>query len=385
MTIGVMTFSSHSPFSISESGLKRQKGFSLIELMVAGALGTFILAGMIQVLSSAKDTFLIGSALTEIQEGGHFALSAIATPLRYRGFQGCLLPASLNNSDEENLNWDNATYTVPVANDFPSDNIARTNLRGFSVDSDGTWWPEPSVEATNTDIIDLRNGIDGITPREGSDVISVQYASPDSLSLAENMAGRSAPLVITDTTFSLRENDLVYIGDCSIGDVFRVSNEVSDTPPFSIEHDSSHNSTNNLRRAYQTDATIRLFRSDTYFVADSGRNNEIGDDVYSLFRLSANGDVDEIAEGVEYIKALYGEQIGSGNIRFLPASDADLNMRRVISIELGIIVKSLQPALKQSDTRHYVLPGATISATQHGGGNYLRKVFNTTVQMRNKG
>lgn len=364
---------------------KRQQGLSLIELMIAGTLGTFILAGMIQVLSSSKDTFLIGSALTEVQEGGHYALAAIATPLRYRGFQGCLLPATLSNTEEENLNWDNTSYTVPIANDFPSDNIARTNLRGFSVNSSGTWSPEPSLEATNSDIVALRNGIDGIEPRAGSDVISVQYASPESVRLSENMASRSAPVIISDNSLSLEQDDLVFIGDCSIGDVFRISSGVSTAPPFTITHESSHNSTNMLRRAYQTDATVREFRSETYFVADSGRNNQVGDDIYSLFRLSADGEVDEIAEGVEYIRALYGEQVTSGNIRFLPASDGELNMRRVVSIELGIVVKSLHPALAQEDTRNYIMPGSTIGVTQHGGGNYLRRVFNTTVQMRNRG
>lgn len=370
-----MTEFRHKDRAFSFRGRRRQKGITLVELMIAGALGTFVLAGMIQVLSSSKETLRVGMAITELQEGGNYALGAVVEPLRYRGFQGCLLPASLRTSDEDNLNWDTTTYTDPVADGFPSDNIARTNLRGFTIDDSGNWAPEPSLDATNADIEALRAGIDGIRPRPGSDVVSVQYASPESIPLAQDMTSRSAPLIVTDTTFTVTENDLVYVGDCSVGDVFRVSNETATTPPISIEHANSHNTTANLRRAYRTDARLRRFRSETYFVGDSGRNNAAGDDIYSLFRLSANNEVEEIAEGVEYLKIRYGERQDNGNVRFVTADDAALNMRRVVSIEVGVLVKSTDPILRSADTRTYSLPGGTITAGQHGGGNYLRQVF----------
>jgi type IV pilus assembly protein PilW len=353
--------------------------------MVASTIGVFVLAGMIQVLGSSKTTFLVTSAIAEVQQGGYYAINAVAEPLRYRGFQGCLMPVEIQNRREDNINWQTEYYIEPVANDFPSDNIARSNLRGYTVASDGTWSPDPAASTIDSDINALRNGIDGITPRPGSDVVSVQYASRDSLQLSVNMNNKSDVITTQETVFSLTENDIVFIGDCSVGDIFRVSNEPTTTPPIVIAHASSHNTTNLLERPYTTDARMRLFRSETYFVADSGRNNELGEDVYSLFRYSTNGDVDEIAEGVEFLKLRYGEQVASGNIRFLQAGDVNLNMRRVVSIEVGILAKSLHAALPEEDTRNYILPGGVIGASQHGGGRYLRKVFHTTVQMRNKG
>ncbi|MEJ2682084.1 MAG: PilW family protein [Gammaproteobacteria bacterium] len=357
-------------------------------MLIAGALGTFVLAGMIQVLTSTKQTYQIESALTEIQESGRYALHIVGDALRYRGFQGCLLPASLQNQNEENLNWNSLTYTVPIANNYPSDNISRTNLRGFSVGNDDAWSPNPSLLGSNSDIEDLRNGISGYTPRSGSDVISVQYASPVLLTLASKMSSRSAPIVTNDTNFSVSKDDILYIGDCSVGDVFRVSNDPATTAPITIEHATSHNTTANFRRAYETDAKIRVFRTETFFVADTGRNNQFGEDTYGLFRMASNGTIDEIAEGVEFLRILYGEELSDGNIRFLPATDVNLNMRRVVSIQIGLLIKSLDPVTTTTDSHDYTLPGVDIGpngASQHSGGNYLRREFNTTIQMRNKG
>ena len=95
-----------------------------------------------------------------------------------------------------------------------------------------------------------------------------------------------------------------------------------------------------------------------------------------------------MVEGIEFLKILYGEELSNGNQRFLAASDATLNMRRVVAIQVGLLVKSMSTTTVSEDTHDYLLPGVMVGpngALQHDGGKYLRKAFNATVQMRNKG
>ncbi|MGC4010354.1 MAG: prepilin-type N-terminal cleavage/methylation domain-containing protein [Pseudomonas sp.] len=66
----------------------RQRGLSLIELLVAMALGLLLLAGVIQVVLSSKRSYQSGVALAELQESGRFALEVVAQDLRNAGFTG---------------------------------------------------------------------------------------------------------------------------------------------------------------------------------------------------------------------------------------------------------------------------------------------------------
>ncbi|MFC1665831.1 PilW family protein, partial [Pseudomonadota bacterium] len=53
--------------------MKRTKGFTLIELMVAMVIGLFLLAGLIQIFFAGKQTYRLGDGLSRLQENGRFA------------------------------------------------------------------------------------------------------------------------------------------------------------------------------------------------------------------------------------------------------------------------------------------------------------------------
>lgn len=64
----------------------REQGFSLIELMVAMALGSFIIAGLVSVFISASKSYTTGQALVEIQDKGRFAIEKIREDVQRAGF-----------------------------------------------------------------------------------------------------------------------------------------------------------------------------------------------------------------------------------------------------------------------------------------------------------
>ena len=64
----------------------RQRGFNLLEILVALSLGAFVLAGMIQIYVSNQYSARYQQGLSQIQEQGRFALDVIARNLRMAGY-----------------------------------------------------------------------------------------------------------------------------------------------------------------------------------------------------------------------------------------------------------------------------------------------------------
>ena len=52
------------------SGVNRQCGISLVEVLIAMVIGLFLLAGIYQVYVSNKATFAFTNAIAEVQENG---------------------------------------------------------------------------------------------------------------------------------------------------------------------------------------------------------------------------------------------------------------------------------------------------------------------------
>lgn len=65
---------------------KFQKGFSIVELMIALVIGLLLMTGVIQVFISSKQTYATNEAMARLQENGRFALEFIARSARIAGY-----------------------------------------------------------------------------------------------------------------------------------------------------------------------------------------------------------------------------------------------------------------------------------------------------------
>lgn len=75
---------------LSEQLSKQQKGFSLIELMIAMLLGLILLAGVLSIFLGSSQTYQLQDATFRMQESGRFALSMIVSDSRNAGLQNVL-------------------------------------------------------------------------------------------------------------------------------------------------------------------------------------------------------------------------------------------------------------------------------------------------------
>ncbi|MDZ5432598.1 prepilin-type N-terminal cleavage/methylation domain-containing protein [Pseudomonas fluorescens] len=98
-----------------------QRGFGLIELLIALALSLIVVLGVVQVFIAAKNTYVSQNAAAAMQEDARFVLSKMIQEIRMVGMFGCLgtiTDASLGGrfagSQKTPISWDNANQKLTL-------------------------------------------------------------------------------------------------------------------------------------------------------------------------------------------------------------------------------------------------------------------------------
>jgi type IV pilus assembly protein PilW len=98
--------------------LRGQAGLSLVELMVAMAIGTFLLAGAITVFGKTRDLYRTNEAAARLQETARYAMSTIEADLRMANYWGLMSRADLIENgpalDLANLPAVDPSYSLPA-------------------------------------------------------------------------------------------------------------------------------------------------------------------------------------------------------------------------------------------------------------------------------
>ena len=338
----------HEPLSFNSAreSLRHQRGVTLVELMVALALGLLITVAMLKVYVDASRMYRFNEGLARVQENGRFALEFIRRDARVAGFWGCYSDAPLTNQ---------ISATSDAWLDVAAGHITGTNDDGL-------------------------NSADSITFRSatgsGTLVNTTMTAASDSVSV--------------DSVATITSGMAALISDCDNGDIFQVTG-VSGT---SLAHaaGTNTNTSANLSKTYASGSRVYQAQQSTFCIALGADPSQP-----SLRRLTnptsgqtcaSNGD--ELIEGVENMQILYGEDTdadsegangdGTAN-RYVPIGTASLDIDRVVSVRLSLLARSLNNNLTTAPSPYTfngtaVTPGAT--------DKYLRKVFTTTITLRNK-
>lgn len=62
--------------------MRRQSGITLVELMVALAIGSFLIMGAVQIFNQSRQAFIVNESIARVQETAHFAMDTIEADLR---------------------------------------------------------------------------------------------------------------------------------------------------------------------------------------------------------------------------------------------------------------------------------------------------------------
>ncbi|MBA5980459.1 MULTISPECIES: PilW family protein [Pseudomonas] len=98
-----------------------QRGFGLIEMLIALALGLIIVLGVVQTFLAAKNTYVSQNTAAAMQEDARFVLSKMIQELRMVGMFGCLGTITDASSAGDfyaaqvtPINWDNSNLKLTL-------------------------------------------------------------------------------------------------------------------------------------------------------------------------------------------------------------------------------------------------------------------------------
>ena len=357
-----------------------QRGFSLVELLIAMTLGLILIASMVAVFSGNKRSSELNAATANLQESARYALEQISRDARIAGYMGCLTePTAVN----------------VIADTAPSTDLLRTAVTGSVAVDSLAWSPAlPGFPPPTTN-----------PAKAGTHVLLLQYAGPDSTKLTQKMPTPSANIQTLDDN-GLALNDLAVISNCEFGSLFQISNigGTGTGTVTEISHAAAANSnTGAFNRAYGDAKSIRetrvmKFNSNIYFIGANGEQNDSGQNLFYLYQQSlpynsVNNPPVELVTGVENFRVTYGVSDNvTGGVRFVTADSPLFNPARVNSIRIGLLMVSYDEVAEIDDTNTYNLAGIPITpataantgADTHPVDRRIRLAFTTTIQIRNR-
>ncbi|MCP4042434.1 MAG: hypothetical protein GY731_10850 [Gammaproteobacteria bacterium] len=350
-------------------------GFSIIELMVAITVSMILLAGVISIFVSNKQTYTITDNMSRLQENARFAMDFMSRDLRMTGYFGCADDVSTvtNSLYTAGQLWDTSNSLEVMASAWSPGGI------------------NPPVRSAGTDAFTVRYLMgqgSTITADTTTTQATLSAAGIDNL-VTELGLSSSANLV----------NTLMGIADCKRGNIFQVSAVAGNTLSF-----DGANSRLSLGYAFDTISNtpaVYPLRAVRYYIGQNrtdAANN-------SLFRQevqypAAAADLtntatanNELVESVEDMQILYGIDQDDNGIpeQYLnTAGITAIQWASVVTLRIGLLMRTTDAYGTDPDTNLYNLYTGQKGCVAGSTGcvdpadlNVRRRVFTTTVHLRN--
>ncbi len=338
-----------------------QSGFSMIEIMVGLAISSILMTGIIDIYIGNKQTYLVQDALSQLQENGHAAIDLLAQDARMAGFQGC---ANLNSEKP-------GTYLSSGVPDFSMDSV----IAGHAYDG-SSWTPTlPAVRLTSAHAV-----------KANTDVLTVTRASSCSQDIqASILNGATSVTLIGEKTCPIKAGDYFLISDCAGSEIFRSDsvttssgNTVLVTSDGSFGRSYSHVNTpfNAIARVMRLESTDYFISENTSGVPILRRNELDGSSGYTNTPL---------LEGIEDMSITYGSRDPNTNENVLyNAASAVANWEHVSSVRISLLLRSVANNVAIERTAYRFAGVTTAAADMDAGDKYLRRVYTTSIQLRER-
>ena len=408
----------------------REAGLSLIELMIALAIGSLLILALVEVFAASRTAYQLSAGLARTQENGRFAIDILQRDLRMAGHAGCV-------NDQARFLPGNVTASRPAlistfltdANQFAGNYGAAApalrfdrSIEGFeavSTASGNTVTLTSAPTAAGSEAAwngmtaalfsDINGGGAG-APVAGSDVLVLRFFSPTGAQVRSFTPGDPATIEFTAgqlarLTEGATNPGLFAIADCMQAAVFQASTAPTVTGPVgevTVGSDGLNESNFQATTPFTTGQAM-LYRAESvvYYVGINGNGNP------SLYRLrytaapGANALArvkEELVEGIESLQLEFGQdsntsaaQIPTGNIgssrtanAVIPAADPETAWRRVGLVRVGLLARSTEPAAaEQRDAAATQLSALGVTFTPPDDTRY-RSVYEDTVALRNR-
>lgn len=264
---------------------KYSQGYSLLELLIAMALGVFVVGTTLQFFETTRKTQDIQNELSEVRENAQFALDTIKEDIQMAGYYGCA-----TRWDESSL-----TNTLNSQDDFKWK--FSQALAGSEFSFDSTASPAKSWSPA------LNNSINSAF---WGDTITIRHADRREIDIVSH-ANSTAAIVISSSN-NLRQNDYVLATDCEHNSIFQKTNPHNTAANrANVEHDAgalssdfAGNSSNDIGKKYSNTAKLMELHSMTYFIEESPEG------IPTLYRRDSTKNTEQIITGITDMQIEYG-------------------------------------------------------------------------------
>lgn len=363
--------------------LKKQSGFSVVELMVALVLGLILLGGVLQIYLSTKRTHDITEGLSRLQESTRFSLDMMARDIRMAGYVPCGRPQTmatlLNNAstfwwadifDQPIQGFEGGGATLPngvTLNGKVAESDALLILRGGS--------KVAAVDVYNTAAgqFEMQRSLGSAWVDDGTLMVACDPRHAAFFQVSNYSDGSPSTVTVSTGTNTP--------GNCST--------DLGDPAPSTC---TSTGSTGTVY-AFDDDAQLVDYKAVIYYVADSPS----GDD-HSLYReyllVDSSNNIDtraeELLEGVDNMQLLYGIDQDDNDVaeRYVQA-DVVADWTQVVTVRIGLLLASGEGLRDALDVDTYrvantnIGPESGAETVTHAEDRRKRYVSSTTVSVRN--
>ena len=314
--------------------MKKQLGYTLIEIFISLAIGLALFAGILSVFVGMKTTTQETATYGELQENGRFALSVLSDDLLRQNFWGDYT-GTLDNS---------MLNSVPGA---PGNECLGEGLNnGTFPNAIGHFRTIWGQEVTSSAIMGCINDA-----KVGSDIIQLKRAISNPLALSSN-------------------DNYYIVSNLNEAEIFTggAIPSVANSQLWEYQHH-------------------------IYYVRDEAQGTNIVP-VLMQGRLTTNMTFDPIIDGIERIRFMYGIDTdipgnsGYGIVdTFISADNMTLaqwdngNNNRILAVRIYVLARSILPDIKYTNTNTYNLGDVPVTFND----NYRRLLFNSTITLYNAG
>jgi type IV pilus assembly protein PilW len=336
--------------------MKRAHGFSLVEVMIAMAIGLIVIAGVTAVLMSSSTIYKSSSNRARVQENSRFTLGTMQDDIHMAGFMGCF-----------NIDMFPSRYT-----NLASGSAFNSNYRAVvgGHEAGGSGW-SPALDAAI-------GAVGGRAPLAGSDVLTVRIPTGPSLPLSDAMPTATAPIPLASVQ-GLTVGGLAVVSDCAYANVFAVTQIPAD---MKVVHAANLNSSAALTRVFSnaSRATVTPIATVTYFVANAS-NNVAGN--HALFRQEGSAAAEEVADGVEKMQVEYGVDIDNprDNVANQFVTADNIGTGKVVAVKVSVLLRSAENNVVRRP-QAYTFDGVVGIVPPD---RYMYTPFTTTIALRNRG
>jgi type IV pilus assembly protein PilW len=371
--------------------INRRKGFTLVEIMVALAISSILMLGIIQVFSNSKRSSKVNEAVSRVQENARFAMEYIITDFRKAGYVGCNADNMRNFVDTSGTGGESDLFNLSTGTggwEYTASSTKPDTTEGtpYVIPSPFTVTTEAAASWDNTAGDNIPTDLVGkVAP--GSDVIILKWAEPK-----QGVTGSPSNKVTTNAqvgttaAHGIPQGGLVILSNCISSDAFmNVSNSTTTLArgtAVGYEPGNIIPSTNEWTQPWDGDTQIMGVESRAYYIGQGAGGGP------ALFRMNySNGlsnpiTTEELVEGIENIQILYGVDTDDNGIIDSYDTAENVSHAQVVSLQLGMIVASDAESLSTAKARTLNVIGTYIKTPND---RKLRYVFSSTTKLRNKG